>query len=51
MTELRITQSIFENTMSAKMKILDSNDRLSTDGDFIITGGEPIKIKFIFLLE
>lgn len=46
MTELKLTQSIFENTMSAKMKILDSNDRLSTDGDFIITGGEILDVEF-----
>jgi len=46
MTELKVTQSIFENTMTAKMKILDSDDRLSTDGDFLIKGGEVLEVKF-----
>lgn len=46
MTELHVTQSIFENTMSAQIKILDSEDRLSTNGQFIIKGGERLEIKF-----
>lgn len=46
MTELKLTQSIYENTMSAQMKILDANDRLSDKGEFIIKGGEALAVKF-----
>lgn len=46
MTELKLTQSIYENTMSAEMKILDANDRLSDRGEFIIKGGESLSVKF-----